>query len=64
MPVTEISVTLLGGNLRRQNASMVGPLTEAALERLWFDQLFLGAGAYRTRARFPAGTNKRRGSMC
>ena len=44
MPVTEISVTLLGGNLRRQNASMVGPLTEAALERLWFDQLFLGAG--------------------
>ena len=44
MPVTEIDVTLLGGSLRRQNASMVGPLAEAALERLWFDQLFLGAG--------------------
>ena len=44
MPVTEIGVTLLGGSLRRQNASMVGPLAEAALEKLWFDQLFLGAG--------------------
>ncbi|MDZ4309591.1 MAG: DeoR/GlpR family DNA-binding transcription regulator [Cypionkella sp.] len=44
MPVAEIGVTLLGGSLRRQNASMVGPLAEAALERLWFDQLFLGAG--------------------
>ncbi len=44
MPVTEIGVTLLGGSLRRQNASMVGPLAEAALERLWFDQLFLGVG--------------------
>lgn len=45
MPVAEIGVTLLGGSLRRQNASMVGPLAEAALERLWFDQLFLGVGA-------------------
>ncbi len=44
MPVAEIAVTLLGGSLRRQNASMVGPLAEAALEKLWFDQLFLGAG--------------------
>ncbi len=24
---------------------MVGPLAEEALERLWFDQLFLGVGA-------------------
>lgn len=45
MPVAEIGVTLLGGSLRRQNASMVGPLAEAALEKLWFDQLFLGVGA-------------------
>lgn len=45
MPVAEISVTLLGGSLRIQNASMVGMLAEDALERLWFDQLFLGVGA-------------------
>ena len=45
MAVPEVSVTLLGGNLRAQNASMVGPLAEDALERLWFDQLFLGVGA-------------------
>lgn len=45
MPVPEISVTLLGGTLRAENASMVGMLAEAALSRLWFDQLFLGAGA-------------------
>ncbi len=45
MPVAEISVTLLGGMLRPQNASMVGMLAEEALDRLWFDQLFLGAGA-------------------
>ncbi len=43
--VTEVSVTLLGGRLRRENASMVGNLTENALDDLWFDQLFLGAGA-------------------
>ena len=45
MVVPEVQVTLLGGSLRAQNASMVGPLAEDALERLWFDQLFLGAGA-------------------
>lgn len=45
MPVQQISVTLLGGTLRAENASMVGMLAEAALERLWFDQLYLGAGA-------------------
>ncbi len=41
----QVTVTLLGGTMRRENASMVGMLAEAALERLWFDQLFLGAGA-------------------
>jgi DeoR/GlpR family transcriptional regulator of sugar metabolism len=45
MPVAELSVTLLGGTLRPQNASLVGMLAEQALDRLWFDQLFLGAGA-------------------
>ncbi len=45
MPVAELTVTLLGGTLRPQNASMVGLLAEEALDRLWFDQLFLGAGA-------------------
>ena len=39
----EVHVTLLGGSLRRETAAMVGMLTEAALEHLWFDQLFLGA---------------------
>lgn len=43
--VTEISVTLLGGRLRPENASMVGHLAENALDELWFDQLFLGGGA-------------------
>ena len=45
MPVEALTVTLLGGVIRPQNASMVGTLAEEALERLWFDQLFLGAGA-------------------
>lgn len=45
MPIAEVSVTLLGGTLRPQNASMVGILAEEALNRLWFDQVFLGAGA-------------------
>lgn len=40
-----VKVTLLGGALRAENASMVGPLAEAALDRLWFSHLFLGAGA-------------------
>lgn len=43
MPV--LPVTLLGGTVRVQNASVVGPLAEEALGRLWFDQVFLGAGA-------------------
>jgi len=40
-----ITVVLLGGQLRAENASMVGALAEAMIENLWFDQLFLGAGA-------------------
>lgn len=45
MGVSQVGVTLLGGTLRPQNASVVGMLAEEALERLWFDQLYLGAGA-------------------
>ena len=45
LPVEGLTVTLLGGTLRPQNASMVGMLAEDALDRLWFDQLFLGVGA-------------------
>lgn len=45
MPVQALSVTLIGGTLRARNAAMVGTLAEEALEKLWFDQLFLGAGA-------------------
>lgn len=45
MPVSDLTVTLLGGLLRPQNASVVGLLAEEALEKLWFDQLFLGVGA-------------------
>lgn len=43
--VEGVKVTVLGGQLRKENSSMVGPLAEEMLERLWFKQLFLGAGA-------------------
>lgn len=43
--VPTLEVTLLGGQLRSENASMVGPQAEAMLETIWFDQLFLGASA-------------------
>ena len=42
MHVSKLRVTLLGGALRSENASVVGPAAEAMLDRLWFDQLFLG----------------------
>ncbi|MEQ1769246.1 MAG: DeoR/GlpR family DNA-binding transcription regulator [Devosia sp.] len=40
-----VRVTLLGGLLRADNASVVGPLAEQLLDRLHFDQLFMGASA-------------------
>jgi DeoR/GlpR family transcriptional regulator of sugar metabolism len=43
--VPNLEVALLGGELRSENASLVGPQAEAMLESLWFDQLFLGASA-------------------
>lgn len=45
MEVPGLSVTVIGGKLRAENASMVGAAAEAMIDRLWFDQLFLGAGA-------------------
>ena len=45
LPVREIELSLLGGQLRRENASAIGPEAEAMLEQLWFDELFLGASA-------------------
>lgn len=40
-----ISLWMLGGRLRRENLSMVGPSAEGMLEGLWFDNLFMGAGS-------------------
>ncbi|MDR3472973.1 MAG: DeoR/GlpR family DNA-binding transcription regulator [Devosia sp.] len=43
--IPNLEVALLGGQLRSENASTVGPQAEAMLETLWFDQLFLGVSA-------------------
>lgn len=43
--VPSLQVSLLGGQLRSENASLVGPEAEAMLESLWFDQLFVGVSA-------------------
>ena len=40
-----INVTLLGGQLRNDNLSSVGPYAERLLEEFWCDQLFLGTTA-------------------
>jgi DeoR family fructose operon transcriptional repressor len=40
-----ITVLLIGGRYRPENASLVGLLAERALQDLWFDSLFMGAGA-------------------
>ena len=45
MNIPGIEVSLLGGQLRSENASVVGPQAEAMLRSLWFDQLFLGVSA-------------------
>ncbi|MEP3294903.1 MAG: DeoR/GlpR family DNA-binding transcription regulator [Pseudoruegeria sp.] len=41
--VSNVSVTLIGGRVRAENQSMVGPAAISMLEGLWFDWLFLGA---------------------
>ncbi len=38
-----IQLDSLGGRVRKLSQSLLGPLTEAALERMTFDRLFLGA---------------------
>ncbi|WP_335987754.1 DeoR/GlpR family DNA-binding transcription regulator [Glycomyces sp. MUSA5-2] len=38
-----VVVECLGGRLREMSDSMVGPIAEAALERMTFDKVFLGA---------------------
>lgn len=45
LPVSEVSLTLIGGRLRPENASMVGSIAERTLDDLRFDQLFLGCGS-------------------
>jgi DeoR family fructose operon transcriptional repressor len=39
-----VTVLLIGGRYRPENASLVGLLAERALSDLWFDTLFMGAG--------------------
>jgi DeoR/GlpR family transcriptional regulator of sugar metabolism len=41
--VDDVHVECLGGTLRHLSQGFVGPLTEAALERMTFDRVFLGA---------------------
>jgi DeoR family fructose operon transcriptional repressor len=43
--LTGITVLLIGGRYRPENASLVGLLAERALSDLWFDTLFMGTGA-------------------
>ncbi|HEX3983428.1 MAG TPA: DeoR/GlpR family DNA-binding transcription regulator [Acidisoma sp.] len=43
--IPEVRVMLIGGDLRAENMSLVGPQAEAMLAGIWCDQLFLGAGA-------------------
>src|SRR5689334_9756822 len=43
----DIEVLLLGGRLRTLSQSFVGPVTEAALERMSFDRAFMGADGVR-----------------
>ncbi|MBD9452629.1 MULTISPECIES: DeoR/GlpR family DNA-binding transcription regulator [Rhizobium] len=43
--IPNLEVVLLGGQLRSENASLVGPQAEAMLDGIWFDQLFLGVSA-------------------
>lgn len=43
--VPSVTVSMIGGRLRPENMSMVGPGTAEALGLLWADRLFLGASA-------------------
>lgn len=41
--VDEVELVCLGGRVRPLSRSLIGPLTEASLERMTFDRAFLGA---------------------
>jgi DeoR family fructose operon transcriptional repressor len=43
--VPAVKVGMLGGHLKPESMSLLGPLAEAALNGLWFDQLFMGVNA-------------------
>ena len=43
--VPDIQVYLLGGRIRPENMSIIGPFADEMLGKVWFDQLFLGASA-------------------
>lgn len=43
--VPHLSVSVIGGQLRSENVSLIGPEAEQMLDTLWFDQLFLGMSA-------------------
>lgn len=43
--VPRARVNLIGGTLRNENASFVGPLAEQTLHSIWIDTLMLGVGA-------------------
>jgi DeoR family fructose operon transcriptional repressor len=43
--VKPVRLVMLGGQIRGENASVVGPQAEAMLDRLSFDQLYLGVSA-------------------
>jgi DNA-binding Lrp family transcriptional regulator len=53
--VPEVTLCLLGGRLRAENLSMIGPLADAMLRGLWFDQCqhggTFGAGDHPRRSR-------------
>lgn len=40
-----VNVTVLGGQVRDENVSLVGPFAESMLDSIWLDVLLLGAGA-------------------
>jgi DeoR/GlpR family transcriptional regulator of sugar metabolism len=41
----KVNVTVLGGQMRDENVSLVGPFAESMLDSIWLDTLLLGAGA-------------------
>ncbi|MCQ2006301.1 DeoR/GlpR family DNA-binding transcription regulator [Rhizobium sp. NRK18] len=43
--VPRVRINLVGGSLRNENASFVGPLAEQMLHSIWIDTLMLGVGA-------------------